>query len=177
MTKVKCTSWVPYIKSLYLPYLCKTTLKTESSDMGCCACRPLDLVEQDPSVSFYTNVGDIVFIRPLLTSRIVGCCDGIMYVKDGTLYYETKCSGRLCCLCARQGVKLADIRSVVLVKNDTFRYQGPMRLRPYPHRTTHQIRLSPGLRITTSNNTMIAVATPDAAVFSQQLHEVVPALK
>ncbi len=139
--------------------------------MGCCACHSLNEVEQDPGVSLYTNVGDIVFFRPWLTSQVIGLCDGVLYVKDGTLYYETKCCSRLCCRCARQGFSLSEIRSVVFAQSDSIRFQGPRRMRHYGSRQSYVIVLSPGVKITTANNTLIAVASADAAVFAEQLQQ------
>ena len=127
-------------------------------DMGCCCCRPLAEVEQDPSVSFHTDVGNIAIVHGIVSKSIQGCCNGVMYVKDGVLYYETKYgSSRLCCKCARDNFPLSEIQTVELVQNQAVRYQS-----------TKYILLSPGLKITLSGGVVLA-AIPDAAVFSQQL--------
>lgn len=126
--------------------------------MGCCLCHPLAEVVQDPDVSFHTTVGDIVVLRGIMTSSVKGCCSGIMYVKEDTLYYETQCGSSLCCKCFRQGFLLSEIQNVEVVQNQAVRYQ-----------MSKYILLSPGLKITAGQNTTILVAVSDAAAFSQQL--------
>ena len=134
--------------------------------MGCCMCRLLEEVEQDPSVSFYTTVGDVGLFRSaessLIPAQRLGRHDGIMYVKDDTLFYESKLCGRLCWKCARQSFKLSMINSVKYREEDKVSAYG----RGYRVETV----LSPGLRIAT-NDVLIAVAAPDAAVFSEQLKQ------
>ena len=134
--------------------------------MGCFLCRPLDEVEQDPDISFYTTVGDVALF-PRSSSYTVphylGRHDGIMYVKDETLYYENKCGGRLCCVCARQSFKLSTINCVKYRENDKVGAHG----RGY----SIDISLSPGLKIATTDDVLIAAAAPDAAVFSARLQQ------
>lgn len=140
--------------------------------MGCClACHPLADVEQDPAVSLHTTVGDMVVFWGTAYLAKVQFCSGIMYVKEGHLYYETKCGSKLCCRCYKQCFKLSEIRSIDVVN----KIEWYPTIRGYRH-----IALLPGLKIELdisstnswyqpSGKTNFLIAVPDAAVFAQKL--------
>lgn len=122
--------------------------------MGCCFCHSLSKVENDPKVSDLVTVGDIGIYRGMMSViRIQGCCNGIMYIKNDSLYYETKYGGALCCSCFRQRFRLSDIKKV-----------EPL---PYGPITIAGLKItvvSPSQIVTT-----VLVVMPDAATFSPQL--------
>lgn len=132
--------------------------------MGCCqsccqgcsqsCCRPFTELEQDPTISFYTTVGDFALVREDVTRFIKTCCDGVMYVKGENLVYEAKCC---CCKCCRQSIALSGIEKVEVVQNALEWYDA-----------SYSIFLSPGLKVHAGQNTII-VAMPDAAAFAKQL--------
>lgn len=137
--------------------------------MGCCClCHPATDVEQDPSVSSYTEAEDIVITRGLRTVLgVAGCCTqsggtgGLMYIQGDSLYCEAGCCGKynLCCKCWKQRFKLSSIEVVDIFDNQTL----PVGL------CCRNIQLSPGLRISVDPNVTIFVATPDATRFGQLL--------
>ena len=131
--------------------------------MGSCMCHPLTDVEQDPTVSCHANVEDIVFFSgnfPIY--QVLGCCTGIMYVKDNVLFYNMKCGTSLCCTCyGRKRTNLGDIHSIEVVTNDIVRFWG--------HKYVHEIVLAPGLKITLKNGNVVLVGCSDAVVFAQEL--------
>ena len=131
--------------------------------MGCCLCRPDTDVVHDDSVSAHARVGDIAFVYRYGHSMIKGCCSGLMYIREDILYYETVCSGRLCCKCCRRAFNVRDITSVEVVGNRMEIFQNKF------------IVLNPGLKITvkshSGSNTTIIVAMPDAQEFAAQLNK------
>ena len=128
--------------------------------MGCCLCRPVTDVEQDAAVTSYTDVGDVVFAYGFIVRRVQGCCcNGIMYIKGDSLYYEVKIGSTLCCTCYRVRFRLSEIIIVDIINDQSLGFLGGA------------IHLSPGLRITAQPNTTILVSMPDAAVFGPQLAE------
>ena len=133
--------------------------------MGCCLCRPDTDVVQDPSVTAYARVGDIAFVYRYSHSMIKGCCSGLMYIREDVLYYETVCSGRLCCQCCRRAFNVRNIASVEVVKNRTETFHGKF------------LVLSPGLKITvkphSGSSTTIIVVMPDAQEFAAQLNQLI----
>jgi hypothetical protein len=51
--------------------------------MGSCICYPLANVENDPGVIYHTYVEDfVVFHGDFPTYQVLGCCTGVMYIKD-----------------------------------------------------------------------------------------------
>lgn len=129
--------------------------------MGCCLCRPDTDVVQDVSVTAHTRVGDIAFVYRYGQSMIKGCCSGLMYIREDVLYYETVCSGRLCCKCCRRAFNVRDIISVEVVNSRIERFHNKF------------LVLNPGLKITVKPNTTIIVAMPDAQEFAAQLNRLV----
>ena len=131
--------------------------------MGCCLGRPDTDVVHDTSVSAHARVGDIAFVYRYGHSMIKGCCSGLMYIREDVLYYETVCSGRLCCKCCRRSVSVRDITSVEVVNNQAERFQNKF------------LVLNPGLKITikppSGSSTTIIVAMPDAQEFAAQLNK------
>ena len=130
--------------------------------MGCCLCHPSADVEQDLTTSFHTTVGDIAIVHGITVTSIKGCCNGIMYVKGDSLYYETRCGKNyLCCMCCKQkNFKLSAILSVEVVQNEAVTFNS---------RRGEYVNLSPGLKISADPNTLILVAVPDASSFAKQL--------
>ena len=130
--------------------------------MGCCLCRPDTDIAHDVSVSAHARVGNIAFVYQYGHSMIKGCCSGLMYIREDVLYYETVCSGRLCCKCCRRAFNGRDITSVEVVTNRIERFQNEF------------IVLNPGLKITvksqSGSSTTIIVAMPDAQEFAAQLN-------
>ena len=130
--------------------------------MGCCLCRPDTDIVQDPSITAHTRVGDIAFVYQYGHSMIKGCCSGLMYIREDVLYYETVCSGHLCCQCCRRAFNIRDITSVEVVSNRIERLQNKF------------LVLNPGLKITvkpgSGSGTIIIVAMPDAQEFAAQLN-------
>ena len=114
-------------------------------------------MEQDLAVSFYTTVGNIAIARGGAVLIANNACKGILYVKDDSLYYETKCCGKLCCRCCRQSFKLSEIQNVEVLQNQAVPYDG-----------RNRIHLSLGLRIT-AGSYLIVAAAPDASSFAEQL--------
>ena len=175
--------------------------------MGCCLCRPLAEVQEDPDILFHNRVGDIaVFKHDFNTYKVLGGYNGIMYVKDGYLYYEARCGRRICCACCKQRFSLAEIRSINVLHNQSitfhsgrhihgtgghihgagghihgnpgrhfhghgrhFHGRGGRHIHRRPVRHIHQIVLSPGLKITVGNDTVVLVSTPDAAELAQKI--------
>ena len=136
--------------------------------MGSCVMHPLTEVEQDLSVSYHTDVLDIVVFKgDIPWYQVLGCCTGLMYIKDGSLYYEMKCGSSLCCLCCRKRFKLQDLRTVEVIDNQAFRFQSASIRNP----RTHEIVLSPGLRITAGYSTTVLVGVPEAVELAQQLRQ------
>lgn len=127
--------------------------------MGCCLCHPLSDVEQNPAISTYTEVGDIVIAQGVSVRQVKGCCNGLMYIQGDSLYYETKLGGRLCCRCCRYRLKLSSIDIVDILNNEMLRFVGGA------------IHLTPGLRISAYPNITVLVVMPDAAIFGPQLAE------
>jgi hypothetical protein len=85
-----------------------------------------------------------------------------MYIREDVLYYETVCSGRLCCKCCKRSFNVRDIASVEVVSNRAEMFQN------------HFLVLNPGLKITVNphsgSSTTIIVAMPDAQEFAAQLN-------
>ena len=132
--------------------------------MGCCLGRPSTDILHDPSVSAHARVGDIAIVGQYgQTIKIEGCCSGLMYIKEDILYYETVCSGYLCCQCCGHSFNVRDITSVEVVQNHIARFGYGKHL-----------YLNPGLKITVqsrSGASTIIVAMPDAQEFAGQLNE------
>lgn len=140
-------------------FSCKTS-------MGCCLCRPDTDVLNDPLVSMHATVGFIAFVSQYSHVFAGGCCSGLMYIKENTLYYETVCGGRLCCQCCRHEFSISLITGVEVIENQLVTFHN------------RYIFLRPGLKITiksTSGSIMtIIVAMPDAMEFANQLSKLVP---
>lgn len=116
-------------------------------------------MEQNPAITTYTDVGDIVIAHGIVIRQVKGCCSGLMYIKGDYLCYEMKCGSNLCCTCHRYRFKLLHIDIVDILNDQTLRLLGG------------SIHLSPGLRITAYPNITVLVAMPDAAIFGPQLAE------
>ena len=133
--------------------------------MGCCLCRADTDVVHDASVSAHARVGDIAFVYRYGHSMIKGCCTGLMYIREDVLYYETVCSGRLCCKCCRRAFNVSNIARVEVISNRAEMFQNQF------------IVLNPGLKIAvkpsgSSSGTIIIVAMPDAQEFAAQLNRI-----
>ena len=134
--------------------------------MGCCCCHPLADVVNDPTITRYVPVGDIVIVRGLIRSQVRGPFGGLMYIRAGLLHYETQCGGSLCCRCCRRSFVLEEISRVEVLTNEYVSAHGGRR--------GGLLHLNPGLRITVgapSNGlvTIITVAMPDAREFAAEL--------
>ena len=75
--------------------------------MGCCFGIPAAEIENDPTITVKAEVGDVIISNIHYTQRVEGGFNGIMYVKDGYLYYQVLC----CCCCNRQFL-LSDITRI-----------------------------------------------------------------
>lgn len=129
--------------------------------MGCCCCccfHPLSDVQQNPAVSTCTEVGDITIVSGVSLRQVKGGCNGLMYIQEDSLYYETRCGSKLCCKFCRYQLKLSQITKVEIVHNETV----------YSDRGGY-INLSPGLKIAAHPSTTVLVAMPDATIFGPQL--------
>ncbi len=130
--------------------------------MGCCLCHSLAEVEQDPGISVQAAVGDIIIVRERAVTSTQGDIQGIMYVKDDFLYYETRCGSNLCCKCCRQSFKLSAIQSVEVAQNQVIPFQSNNYVIRSPVLTV--------LKITAVPSTLILVAVPgNVASFAEQL--------
>lgn len=129
--------------------------------MGCCLGRPVIEVKQDPSVSSYTEVGDII-IAVGLSHTIVRGSSGLMYIQGDSLYYELISGSSLCCCkCCMRRFQLSQIDTVEIVDSQQMMTIG----------SGHAICLAPGLKISAHPNTTVLVAMPDAVSFALQLTE------
>ena len=115
--------------------------------MGCCCSLP-DL-QNDPSVAYSTEVGDISIFRGISTVQVRGCCKGLMYVQDNSLIY-------LCCRCCERRFELTQIEEIEVIYNQTV----------YP--SSAPILLS-WLKLTISPNVTVMVTMPDAVNFARLL--------
>ncbi len=130
--------------------------------MGCLLCQPAEEVIGDTTVTSYADVGDIaVFSGRIIYIRIA--CNGLIYIKDDSLYYRTKFGASLCC---KHRYKLSDVVKVEVVKQERL-------LLP----DQKYIILNPGLKITlrkpsttsdTTTKTML-VAIQEAERFGMEL--------
>lgn len=129
--------------------------------MGCCLCRPDTDVLHDPTVTVHARVGDIAIVYRYGQTMIKGCCSGLMYIREDVLYYETICSGRLCCQSCRRSFNVKDITTVEVINNQVVRLHDKFLL------------LNPGLKITvkphSGTDQTIIVAMPDAQEFAGHL--------
>lgn len=97
-----------------------------------------------------------------------GNLDGILYVKDGRLYYESGLGPLLCCRCFRRCWYLANIKEIKVVYKETVTQVT---------RRGHYfvISMDPGLKITVSdsygNLYTLMFGVPDAENFSVKLRE------
>ena len=108
--------------------------------MGCLCSSPAAETENDPTITVKAEVGDIIISGRYSTQEVRGGCKGIMYVKDGYLYYQVLCC---CCCCCKRQFLLSDI--------------------------THIQTWNQRIEITLSNGCNIFVLVPDAAIFGPQL--------
>lgn len=106
-------------------------------------------IQQDLSVTAYTEVGDIE-IRYGISSASVKGCSGLMYIKDDSLHYQTdNCCCRHCC---KYHFKLSDITSIEVEENLVNCPPGPNLL-----------------RLVVSPDTTVVVAMADAVGFASAL--------
>ena len=151
--------------------LLQAVVYIEPSRMGCCFCHPLADVVNDPTVTRYVAVGDIVIVRGPIRSQVYevrGPFGGLMYIRAGLLHYETQCGGSLCCRCCRRSFVLEEISRVEVLTNEYV---------PVPAQGDRRgglLHLNPGLRITVGAPsdglvTIITVAMPDAEEFAAEL--------
>ncbi len=125
--------------------------------MGCLLCQPAEEVIGDTTVTSYADVGDIVVFSGRVTYlSIRRCFNGLLYIKDDSLYYQTKFGASLSC---KHRYKLSDVVKVEVVK------QARLLL---PNRK--YIILNPGLKITLGNpSTTMLVAIQEAERFGMEL--------
>lgn len=133
---------------------------------GCCCCstpNPHQKLE-DLNVSACTVVKDIAIDYGRYQKSIVGCCQGLMYIRDERLYYKCHC----CWKCCSSSYDLKDITKIEVFDNDVFTINDGSRL-----------RLNPGLRIVVDrpqsrHSIVILVQMADAHSFSGMLKSKLP---
>lgn len=136
--------------------------------MGCCCCHPLSDVENDPSITCLAEVGYFFTYTEALAVRSgTNLCYGLMYIKDDTLCYETKCGDNLSCCCRRQ-FSLAAIKKVEIMQEGTLVSVGQF-VSPFFFHTA-------GLMITCVSSfgitTLVFVGMPDAPTFGPELSRI-----
>ena len=133
--------------------------------MGCCLCRPITEVTEDPEVTLHTEVGAVAIIDNLGTDLISSASQGLLYVRGNRLCYESTVGSKLCCRHNQTSWYLSQLRDVRVVHGETVLV--PMA----------KVALNPGLRVTfeKSNGSIgtLAMAMPAAVTFrSALLHHV-----
>ena len=135
--------------------------------MGGCFCHPVTDIEQDPSVSCHIHIQHVVIATddgfPTYSDRT-----GIMYVRDGRLYYRTLCGSGLLCSPLGFGIELEAVQTVEVVHDQTLSFSGDQLF--------VRIALSPGIRIVAAgkrkgNTTLILIQTADAVDFAEKVDQ------
>ena len=141
--------------------------------MDCCLCRPITSVSDDPTVTIRATVGDVFFDYGVYQSYSVGGCNnGLMYVKETRLEYDSICCGRLCCVCCRccgaccgKFFDLETIASVEVLENQSFSIRD--------RQAMLWINLNPGLKMIVKRpsgaEVTVLVQMQDAHEFAAQL--------
>lgn len=130
--------------------------------MGVCLCRPETDVTEDPNVILYNKVGTALLIHKWMGPEILSeICDGLLYVKDSHLYHESTMGDIMCCKCCRHSWKLASVKQIILVQNETLYYPA--------YKRTLVVSLNPGIIISLKCGNTIVAEMPEAAEFTSQL--------
>ena len=108
--------------------------------MGWSIYRPHDKVKNDPSVQVYTEVRAVAQVNPLGGKMLSSSDDGILYVQDKHLYYETIAKRELCCSYFKKSWKLSDIKEVRSVVDED--------VLVVMKKSVTTVSLNPGLKIT-----------------------------
>lgn len=133
--------------------------------MGCGYCRPTTAVTEDPNSSIYASMGTCVMIHPEGDyTMLSGFFDGLLYVRDGTLYYATVAGKIFWCECVGSDWEVSDIKRVEVVTGNVTIRGGP---RSHPRHLT----MNPGLKIRFRDHNTLMMAMPDAVSFCAQLRE------
>ena len=88
-------------------------------EMGCCIFRPITIVTEDPDVVMCTNVGGTVISSTYYRLEINS--DGLLYVKDNKLYYESVRFCWLNCKWLRRVWHVSEVKRVEVITPDSGR--------------------------------------------------------
>ena len=131
--------------------------------MGSCLCTPVSSVTEGTNVAMYTEVGTTIITHT--ASRLVmeaSIFDGMVYVIDNRLYYNSKFGNTFWCACTSgSDWFLSDIRNIEVITGTYTLFNKNGVNRP--------ITINPGLKITFRDNTVLLTAMPDAVNFGLQL--------
>lgn len=129
--------------------------------MGCCLCRPITEVTEDPEVLLHTEVGAVAIIDNHGIDLISSATQGLLYLRGNRLCYESTIRSKLCCRHNQICWYLSQLREVRAVYGETVLV--PM----------EKVVLNPGLRVTFEKADgsigALAMAMPAAENFSSAL--------
>lgn len=125
--------------------------------MGCCFCRPLTAVREDPDVIVWAFVGATAEMYGPGDSELISACRGLLYVKGRQLHYKSRsCLGRS----KQKSWSLSDVKEVAAVRDFNI------------HKS---VDMDPGLQIifkdTTGGTSTLVSSMPQAVEFSKKLKE------
>lgn len=133
--------------------------------MGCGYCRPTTAVTEDRDVMMYAPVGTCVMIHPEGDyTMLSGFFDGLLYVRDGTLYYATVAGKIFWCECVGSDWAVSDVKRVEVVS-------GNITIRAGPRGHPRHLAMNPGLKIRFRDHNTLMMAMPDAVTFCGRLRE------
>ena len=122
-------------------------------EMGCCFCQPQNVVIEDPEVIVWAFVGATAVIHPRESQLINGA--GLLHVKDGFLYYQTRVGTCLGCGTKRSW-PLSDVRAASAITDGE---------------TIHKsVEMDPGLKIIFQDGSTLVCSMPYAEKFAKKLN-------
>ena len=104
-------------------------------------------------MTLYSVVGVTATTWPGGPTPVVVSLNGLIYVKDGTLYHEATFGSRLDCKCMRRSWELSEVQQIRVIEGEDARV-----LNSPSSSSARTINLNPGLRIELSGERVVVIA-------------------
>lgn len=134
--------------------------------MGGCVCKSEQEVAKDPAVVMYTTVGSIVLQDHQGSRPLSGPLEGLLYVRQDQLCYETTVRGKRWCRCFKRRWDLVQVKHMTVVRSTQAAHS-----KHHHYRNTNKspAGLKISLRTHLGYGQSLVISMPDAEGFSTLL--------